>query len=118
MDDLWVRIGLVAGMLLVAIAAALWLRKGMRNPIRDVTTNELAPGVYLFTSESCPTCSQARDELDRASGSASYTEVRWEDRPGVFVDVGVDAVPAVLVVSAPGRGRLYPGQPRRVLAEL
>lgn len=118
MDELWVRVGLVALMLAVAVSAALWLRRGKQNPIRDISSGDLAPGVYLFTSESCPTCAEARAHLSQALGEAAYTELRWEDQPGKFVEIGVDAVPAILIVKVPGIGRLYPGQPERALAEL
>ncbi len=118
MDDLWVRVGLVALMLVVAISAAVWLRRGKQNPIRDISSADLIPGVYLFTSESCPTCALARAQLSQALEDATYMEVRWEDQPEKFVELGVDAVPAILIVKVPGIGRLYPGQPERALAEL
>jgi len=118
MDELWVRVGLVALMLVVAISVAVWLRREKQSPIRDISSGDLMPGVYLFTSESCPTCALARAQLSQALEDATYIEVRWEDHPGKFVELGVDAVPAILIVKVPGIGKLYPGQPERVLAEL
>lgn len=50
-----------------------------------------------------------------ALGETGFTEYVWEDDPGVFSELGIDAVPAVLVVGEDGRGRLYPGQPDRAL---
>jgi hypothetical protein len=51
-------------------------------------------------------------------GQEGYTELRWEEEPSKFGEVGVDAVPAVLLVRDSGRARLFPGQPERALSEL
>lgn len=72
--------------------------------------------MYLFTSTACPTCITAREKL--AGKVDVFEEVVWEEQPGVFSELGVDAVPAVLVVGDGGAGRLFPGQPDRVLREL
>jgi MYXO-CTERM domain-containing protein len=118
MDDVWARVGLVSVALGLAVLAAFWQRRRRRSPIREVPSGDLSPGVYFFSSETCSTCARARDQLDRVLGQAAYTEVRWEDRPGPFNEFGVDAVPAVLIVRTPGKGRLFPGQPDQALAEL
>lgn len=117
MDDVWVRVGIVAAALAAAAVIALWQRARVRRPVRQVVSGDLEPGVYLFSSESCPTCGLARDDLDRALGQA-YVEVRWEEQPETFSHLGVDAVPAVLIVKTPGLGRLFPGRPDKALAEL
>jgi hypothetical protein len=41
--------------------------------------------------------------------------VTWEREPEQFEALGIEAVPAVLVVDESGNGRLYPGQPPRTL---
>jgi len=117
MDEVWARVGVVAAALAVAAVIALWQKTRVRGPIRQVASGDLEPGVYLFSSESCPTCAQARDDLDRALGDA-YFEVRWEEQPEAFSHLGVDAVPAVLIVKTSGQGRLFPGRPDKALAEL
>jgi hypothetical protein len=49
-------------------------------------------------------------KLDERIGTDGYTEFVWEREPDLFDEVGIDAVPATLIVS--GRlGRIYPGQP-------
>ena len=118
MDEVWARVGVVSVALALAVLAAFWQRRRRRSPIRDVPSGDLSPGVYFFSSETCSTCARARDQLDRALGQTAYTEVRWEERPGRFSELGVDAVPAVLIVKIPGKGRLFPGQPDQALAEL
>jgi hypothetical protein len=52
-----------------------------------------------------------------AVGIDGFTEHVWEEDPGVFSDLGIDAVPAVLVIREGGQGRLYPGRPDRALAK-
>lgn len=117
MDEIWVRVGLVAAALLLAGLIALGQRR-RRNPIRDVFPVSLEPGVYFFSAATCPTCSRARERLDQELGEGAYVEFAWEDYPGIFAELEVDAVPAVVIVSAPGRARLFPGAPDRALGEL
>ena len=118
MDEIWVRVGVVAAALLVAGSIAIWRRTRGRSPIREVSSAGLGPGIYFFSSATCPTCKQARDELDRVLGEGAYVELRWEEQRAPFAEIGVDAVPAVLIVTASGNGRLFPGQPDRALSEL
>lgn len=115
MDELWARAALVAAALAVAgLVVVLRRRRGPR-PVRDLGTVELGEGVYLFSSASCPTCIQARSTLDTRLGDGGYTELSWEQEAPIFADLGVDAVPAVVIVDVRGRARLYPGQPERAL---
>ena len=118
MSELWVRIGLVAAALAMAAAIALIQRRRAVAPVRAVETGGLATGVYFFSSASCPSCRRAREKLDASIGASRYEELVWEEQPVAFADFGVDAVPAVLIVGEGGRGRLYPGQPERALADL
>lgn len=118
MDEVWLRIGLILGALAVAASIALIQRRRARSPVRSVEARGFDPGVYFFSSSACPTCSQARKKLNAALGDKGYIELVWEEEPGVFDDLGVDAVPAVVVVREDGRGKLYPGQPERVLSLL
>ncbi|MGH3649714.1 MAG: hypothetical protein ACRDU9_03320, partial [Acidimicrobiia bacterium] len=57
----------------------------------------------------------ARRKLDAFLGEGGYREMAWEREPVRFDELGIDSVPAVLVVGEGGRGRLYPGQPDRAL---
>ncbi|HEX9847613.1 MAG TPA: hypothetical protein VGB33_04265 [Acidimicrobiia bacterium] len=110
MDEVWVRAGLVIGGLLVAGIAALIMRRDPIGRGRRTKVTGLATGVYFFSAESCATCGTARMKLDERIGTDGYTEFVWEREPDLFDEVGIDAVPATLIVS--GRlGRIYPGQP-------
>jgi hypothetical protein len=53
-----------------------------------------------------------------ALGRDGYAEIAWEAEPGPFENLPIDTVPAVMIVDDRGRGRLYTGQPDKVLAEL
>jgi len=118
MSELWVRIGLIAAAIAGVAVIALVQRRRAVGPVRAVETAGLAAGIYFFSSASCPTCRRAREKLDASIGDSGYDELVWEEQPGAFTDLGVDAVPAVMIVDHDGRGRLYPGQPERALADL
>lgn len=118
MDEIWARVGLVAGALAVAGSVILIQRWRARRPIRTVEVADAAPGIYFFSSSTCPTCEQARARLDARLGNDGYTEYAWEDDPGPFGDFDVDAVPAVVILEEGGRGRLYPGQPDKAISRL
>jgi hypothetical protein len=116
MDDVWARLALVGGALAVAALFAWWQRSRVgRTPIRTVDPGELAPGVYFFVSSACPTCSSAREKLTSRLGEDGYTEFGWEQSPGVFADMEIEAVPSVMIVAGDGSGTVYPGQPDQAL---
>lgn len=112
MDDLGLRLALLAGALLVAGLVAFATRRRDRMPVRLMDHVSLDDGVYLFSSGTCSTCTRAREDLDRLLGPGRFTELVWGVDATAFHSVGVDAVPSVLVVNG-GRGRLYPGHPGR-----
>lgn len=116
MDDVWLRVAVVAAAFLIAVGIAM-ARRGNRRPVRSIRSLDLAAGVYLFTSEGCSTCEAARSKMD-GSLSDEYTELVWEREPERFHALGVDAVPSVLIVDGKGHGQLYPGQPDRALRNL
>ena len=51
-------------------------------------------------------------------GSAGYIEIRWEDDPGLFTHLGIDAVPCTVVVGDDGSASLHPGMPDGALRGL
>jgi hypothetical protein len=116
MDDVWLRVVLVSTVFLVVTGIAMFRRR--RRPVRTIRSLDLAEGVYLFTSEGCETCATAREKLAASLGDREFAEVVWEREPVQFEALGIDAVPAVLVVDVDGHGRLYPGQPHRALRNL
>lgn len=118
MDEVWARAGLILGALSVAAAITLVLRGRTKRSPRAVDPAGLAPGVYLFTSHTCADCRPARRMLTDVLGEGGFTEMNWEREPGTFNEVGIDAVPATLVVDGEGRATLYPGLPGKALARL
>lgn len=115
MSELWLRVAIVGGALVVAGLIALITRTRAANAIRTVRAEHLEAGVYFFSATTCETCERARDRLDSKLGASGYTEFAWEHHPDVFSEYGVDQVPAVMVVNHEGRGSLRFGQPDRAL---
>ncbi len=116
MGELWARVALVAVALGSAGALVFWRRHRSKPKVRDVVAPQLRAGLYLFSSASCATCDGARREIVAVVGAAGFSEIVWERQPDVFSLVGVEAVPSTLVMGTEGRGRLYPGSPRRALS--
>jgi hypothetical protein len=116
MDELWTRIGLVVTILAFAGLIVLMQRRRHRVPDRDIEAPRLDPGLYLFSSITCSTCEVAREKLIAGTGEEGFHEYVWERDPEVFTELGIDAVPAVLVMREGGRGRLYPGRVDKALA--
>jgi hypothetical protein len=117
MDEIWARIGLLLGALAVAGLTVLVRRSRVRAPEREIRAPELAPGLYLFSSATCSTCEQARRTLVAGVGESGFEEYAWEQRPELFTQLDVTAVPAVLVMREGGRGKLYPGRVEKALAD-
>ena len=115
MDEIWLRLGLIGGALLVAAVSTLVLRSRSSGKKRDLPDTGLEPGVYFFSSSACPDCSRSRRLLNESLGEEGFVEVSWEADPGVFHRLGVDAVPATLIVGAEGSGTLWPGKADRAL---
>ena len=115
MDEVWARLGLVVGALIVAGAATLVLRSRAKGEPRKLAATGLGQGVYLFTSKACPDCRHVRGMLDDALGREGYAELSWEMEPGIFAELGVNGVPATLIVEVDGSGVLWPGRPDKAL---
>lgn len=118
MDEAWVRLALIGGALVVAALATTIIRLRARGGPRRLHETGLAPGVYLFTSSACPDCSSVRRALTEALGEGGFEERSWESEPGVFHRLGVDAVPATMIVGEDGSGTVWPGRADDALAEL
>lgn len=117
MDDIWLRVTVIASVLAVAGLVVFVQRRRAQAPVRAIGSIGLETGVYFFSSATCSTCEAAREKLDAAMGESGYTEFVWEHEPDPFTDLKVDAVPAVLIVRD-GQGHLYPGQPDVALRRL
>lgn len=114
MSEVWVRVIIVTGALIIAVVVSVIVRRGRARPI-EIGPTGLAPGVYLFTSEECSACGEARAGLEERFVGATLTQVRWEDSPEIFKDLGVGEVPATIVVSNEGIGTLLRGLPNRTM---
>ncbi len=109
MDEIWVRLALLIGVVAVSLAVAWFLRRRSRGPVRRLSTATLAPGIHFFSSATCATCDGARQELAGAVGPAGFTEHEWSTSQALFAELSIDAVPAALVVEKGGQATLYSG---------
>ena len=115
MDEIWGRLGLVVLALMVAGAVTLVLHSRAKGGPRNLTATGLNQGVYLFTSDECPDCKQVKALLDDALGPVGYKELNWDQEPAIFHELGVDGVPATMIVEVDGSGVLWPGLPDEAL---
>jgi hypothetical protein len=116
MSEVWLRVGIVAGGTLLVVLVAVILRRP--GPRETGEAGGLGPGVYLFSSSTCADCVPARASLIEQLGSSGFVEIRWESEPGLFAELGIDAVPCTLIVSETGEATRYPGLPDRALERL
>ena len=114
MDDVWSRVAVVVGTLAIAGAVSLLLRHRARRPERRLGEVDLGAGVYFFSSSTCDTCHAAREALSRMIPPGTFTEFAWEESPSMFETLGVDVVPATLVVASDGSAVLHTGVPRNL----
>jgi hypothetical protein len=117
MSEVWLRLAIVAAGIVVALVAALVLRRPVPHPV-TTNTRGLGPGVYLFSSTTCVDCVAARARLVAALGPTGFVEIDWEDDPGPFAEFEIDAVPCTVIVSEEGMSTRFPGMPDRALEEL
>ena len=116
MSEVWLRLAIVAGAVLVSFGLVVLLRRKQRGPA-SVGASGLNPGMYLFSSSSCADCVAARGRLEVALGASGFAEIMWEEEPELFAELGIDAVPCTVVVSADGSAARYPGAPEKALDE-
>jgi len=97
-----VRLLIVVGVLGGAVAVGRFAARRYRPRHVTVDVSDLGdrPGVVVFTSTDCETCTAALAAVERLG--APIREVTWELEPAVFEERDVAAVPLVVVVSASG----------------
>jgi hypothetical protein len=117
MSELWIRVLVVIGALVIVALVVLVLRRPGRRG-QPIEGPGLAPGIYLFTSGTCADCGPARERLKEKLGPGGFREIGWEAEPDVFARVGIDVVPCTLVVGEDGSANSFPGLPDRVIEGL
>lgn len=111
MSDLTARLLLASGALIFAAITTFVLRRRATGPVRIRLASGFEPGTYFFSSTACLDCAPARRTLIDRVGEDGFTELEWEAEPAVFHELGIDAVPATMIVSPAGSARIYPGMP-------
>ena len=112
MTDLGFRIAVIAVILIVVGIAAASAGRGRRaRPLRAVR-DDLPPGVHLFTSSTCATCTEARSVIASTYGDG-FTEIRHEHDPVSFGRHGIARVPTTIVVGKDGTALVFEGVPAR-----
>lgn len=97
-DQTLLRLAVVVAVALVALLGAFFLRRGSSVRRYPISFDDLGPGLYLFTSITCPTCTRMRVRLD---GRSDVIEVAYE---GDSFPNTVRRVPALARVDEEGEG--------------
>ncbi len=116
MNEIALRLALVVGVVLLSLIIVVVMRR--RPVVSTLDRGGLDPGIYLFTSSECSDCAGARARLGELLGSSSFIEISWEHDPELFRRLGIDAVPATLVVGDDGSASIHTGMPDRVVRGL
>ena len=112
MTDFGFRMAVIAMILIViGVAAAIAGRSRRARPLRTIR-EDLPPGVHLFTSSTCATCTQARSVISSTYGEG-FTEIRHEDDPVSFGRHGIARVPTAIVVAMDGTALVFEGVPAK-----
>jgi hypothetical protein len=112
MSETGIRIVVVAAILLLGGLAAIAANRTQRARPIHTTRDDLPPGVHLFTSATCGTCTEARSVIASAYGDA-FTETRFEDDPQSFGRHRIARVPTAIVVLSDRTAFVFEGVPRR-----
>lgn len=92
---------------LVVVAAVRLIARWQKPPHPPIDLDGLGerPGVIVFTSTDCTTCSEAMRVVDEAG--SSVREVTWELEPQLFDRYHVEAVPLIAVLDDAGRSVFF-----------
>jgi len=110
----FVSVVVVLVLVLVVVAFARLAARWQKPPHPPVDLDGIGerPGVIVFTSTDCTTCSEAMRVVDEAG--TSVREVTWELEPHLFDRYHVEAVPLVAVLDDEGRSLFFEtGVPNR-----
>lgn len=111
MEETLTRLLLIGGFLMISFIAVLLLQRRASRQFRRIDRTGLAPGIHFFSSGTCAECTPARMVLVERLGANGFVEHTWEADSAVLEALGIDAVPATLVVDKAGAGKLWTGMP-------
>lgn len=101
------RLVLVLALVVIVVGVTRIIGRWQRPPHPPVDLEGLGsrPGVVVFTSTDCDTCTEAMRIVSRAG--VATREVTWELEPELFDRYAIEAVPLVVVLDADGRSVLF-----------
>ena len=102
-----VSVVVVLGLALVVVVAVRLIARWQKPPHPPIDLDGIGerPGVIVFTSTDCTSCSEAMRVVGGAS--SSIREVTWELEPHLFDRYHVEAVPLIAVLDAGGRSLFF-----------
>jgi hypothetical protein len=98
-----VSVIVVLALALLVVGAVRLIARWQKPPHPPIDLDGLGhrPGVIVFTSTDCKTCSKAMLVVGEAD--SAVREVTWELEPHLFDRYNVEAVPLIAVLDAAGR---------------
>jgi hypothetical protein len=112
MSDAGIRLVVIVAIVGVVLVAAAVAGRARKARPQRTTRDDLPPGVHLFTSTTCATCTEARAVIASVYGD-SFHETRHEEDPQSFGRHGIGRVPTAIVVLADGNALVFEGVPRK-----
>ena len=112
MSDTAIRLAVIVAIVGVVLIAAAFAGRDRRARPQRSSREDLPPGVHLFTSTTCATCTEARAVIASVYGDA-FSETRHEQDPQSFGRHGIVRVPTAVVVVAAGNALVFEGVPRK-----
>ncbi len=94
-----VLVVVAAGLLVLAIAR---FRPPPKAKPLTIEGNLTGPGVFLFTSETCDSCADARAFYTKVLGDGGFVEITWESDPALLTRLGVWEIPVGTVLGSTG----------------
>jgi hypothetical protein len=118
MDEVWARAALVAGRS-QWLGSWFWFNVSGRDPLRGRSERPVStPGSTYSPPPAAPPVLRRGRPFRPSLGEDRFHEFAWEEGSETFDRLGIDAVPAVLVVEPGGSGTIFPGQPDRALRRI
>lgn len=110
MSDPLSRLAVVSVVVVVTVAFAMAVRRGVAVRRRSVQMDFPRSGTMVFVSSGCATCARLQAELAEA-GAADVAVLDWDESPELFLAAGIDRVPTLVRLDADGTGWMVQGVP-------